>query len=131
MIIKEILDMLIAAMNVVKHVPKLAPIIIPKHVFLFIYFVVKREIAIAVIPDDDWIIAEPIAPTKKLFNFVLVWDCIMFFILLENWFFKSFLIWSKEKRKMDNPLKINIKLLLKKDSISMLKYMKKNLKYSR
>lgn len=131
MIIKDILDISIAATKVVKQVPRFAPIIMPKHVFLFIYLVVKREIAIAVIPEDDWIIAEPIAPTKKLLNLVSVWDWITIFILFENWFSKTFLIWSKENKKIANPLKINIKFLLKKDSTNIFKYMYRNLKYSR
>ena len=70
-IYKKILDILIAIINVVKHVPKLAPIIIPKHSLCLINLEDNKVIAIAVTPDDDWIKADAIHPIKKLLNFVL------------------------------------------------------------
>ena len=67
---KNKLFKLIATINVVKQVPKFAPIIMPKHSSSFIYLEDNSEIAIAVIPDEDCIMADDKAPNTKLLNFV-------------------------------------------------------------
>ncbi len=75
-IYKDMLEMFIATIKVVKHVPKLAPIIIPKHCFGLMKLDDNSAIEIAVIPEDDWIKAEAIQPHKKDLNFVLTDFCI-------------------------------------------------------
>ena len=67
---KEIYSILIAVINVVIQVPKLAPIIIPKQSFGFINLDDNKDIAIAVVPDEDWISAAHKNPNRKLLNFV-------------------------------------------------------------
>ena len=63
------LSILKATIKVVKQVPKLAPIMIPKHCFWVIKFEDNSEIEIAVAPEDDCIAPDDKKPNKKLLNF--------------------------------------------------------------
>jgi len=100
---KKILLMFIAKMKVVKHVPIFAPIIIPKHSFGFIYFDDNNEIAIAVVPEEDWISAEAIHPTKKLLKLVFTEFVIILFNFVINKAFNENLIWSRENKNKHIP----------------------------
>lgn len=63
--------MFIANIKVVIQVPRLAPIMIPKQSLGLMYLEDNKEIAIAVVPEDDCIIAADKKPIKKLLNVVL------------------------------------------------------------
>lgn len=60
-----------AIIKAVKHVPKFAPMIIPKQFSFFINLEDNKEIDIAVTPEDDCIIADDIHPIRNDLNFVL------------------------------------------------------------
>lgn len=121
--ISDICLIFIAVINVVKQVPKFAPIMIPKHSFGLIRFAESNEIEIAVTPDDDWIIAAVMQPNKKLLVLEFVTLFKIWFILCENKLFKCFLIKSKDNKKMQRPDKINIKVLI-------IQYMNENNSYA-
>ena len=84
--------MFIANIKVVIQVPRLAPIMIPKQSLGLIYFEDNNEIAIAVVPEEDWINADAIQPVKKLLNLVLTELEIYVFNFVINSFDKVSLI---------------------------------------
>ena len=105
----EIYSILIAVINVVIHVPKFAPIIIPKQSFGFINLDDNKDIASAVVPEEDWINAAQKNPNRKLLNFVFTDLLINCFNLDVKRLLKVHFIWSSENKNKERPHNIYIK----------------------
>ncbi len=101
--------MLIAKIKEVIHVPRLAPIIMPRQSSSLMYFDESKEILMAVTPEDDCNMLALIQPNKKLLVLEFVNRSIKLYIFDENIIFKLFLIKSNDNKKILKPEEIYIK----------------------